>query len=773
MKYLLLFTFMLISIHLQAQNFVRGYVTDSLSGEALIAASVFDEVTKQAVVTNAYGYFQLTTDSDKSILSVHYIGYQVKTIVIDAPLSGLLKIGLVSNIDLPEVEILENKSTIAESLGNFNMSIETLENIPSLLGEVDILKALSFMPGVSTGSEGSSGILVRGGSADQNLILVDGARVYNTNHLFGFLSVFNAEAVKSVELIKGGFPAQYGGRLSSIINVNMKEGNLKKYRTSVGIGLINSNFMTEGPIVKDKVSFMVSGRISNLSSILWAQKRAYENDNRDAYSNYLMYDFNSKFNIKLSENERLFFSFYHGKDDLRTVSRGSYSDNGLSNTLLNWGNNTASVRYTKIGQKYFSEIQLAYNDYHYVYNINNIDTSNLLFNLENRSESFIRDFSLKSNLDYQLGEAHTLNAGIELINHYFQPNFIEQKIGNIIIPTAYELIDFYALETGLFVHHNWNISSKLNFNSGLRWSSYWIEKENFQNLEPRLSFSYQLDSFSFLRIGGSRMTQPIHLLTNNGTSLPNELWVPATTDAVPQTALQLDIGYKRVMKHYSTSIELFYKKFEHLIDYSEGEQVLFNAEKYWEETISTNGIGKAYGLEFFLSKDIGKWQGWLGYTLSWNYRKFENINKGKWFIANYDRRHDLEFTINRKLKKGWRINSNFVLASGIPVTLPEAIVRNHLGGYNFIYAQRNGQRFPTYNRMDIGLVKEKTTKRGNLSNWSIGAYNVYAFPNPYYFDFFAGRKEDSNLVEIGTEGELVSTNLFTFIPFIKYSITFK
>ncbi len=762
---------------LNAQSFtVSGYVKDTLSGETLIGATVYDLNTGKGTAVNEFGFYNLILEKGEVALQVSYVGYITKNKRFVLNQNTTLDVAL----DLKSLDeiVVTDKNIIAipkERIGVNSLTIKQIENLPTLLGETDVLKALTMMPGISGGTEGTAGVVVRGGSPDQNLLLLDGATVYNNAHLFGFLSVFNPGAIKNVTLTKGGFPAEYGGRLSSVIDVSMKDGDMQKKHTEFSLGTISSWILTEGPIKKDTSSYMFSARTSWLGAFFLPLWINYKTSTEGEYYNYWMYDLNGKLNFKLSDKGRLYFSGFHGNDAFTTRTKETdyrYSYN------TKWGNTQGNIRYTHIFQpKFFGNFTYHFNQYKYdiaTEAFENSDSTNKpIVSLTNKSQ--IIDHTIKGRFDWLPNEKHHVRFGVEAKALYFKPNYITQTIEDVKTEGRNKPIN--ATSAAVFMQDDYQIHEFLNLNVGLRYARYFTQGKAYNFFEPRLKLTFTQEKQAW-QINYTQMNQALHLLTNNGGGLPTDLWVPATALTPPQNAQQFGVGYSRnfMKNQLEFTTEAYYKSFTNLIDYQNASISSFSTNDNWEDVIERDGIGEAYGLEFFLQKKQGKWNGWAGYTLSWNNRQFKNINDGEWFPYRYDRRHDFELTLNYQLNEDWRLATNFVYSTGIAVTLPEALQTPFFEGgreLTYIVTKRNNQRFPAYHRLDLSATKQFVTKRGNDAEFSFGMYNSYGKRNPFYMLFFVdienfGMPNYTGAVRPVIYGE----SIFTFLPFVSYKVAF-
>ncbi|MFN3852421.1 MAG: TonB-dependent receptor [Spirosomataceae bacterium] len=769
---------------------INGYVSDAVTGEGLIGATIYDTHSKVGTSTNKYGYFVFSLIGKNPKIVISFIGYETKILELSIEKDTTLHIGLseTSNI-LEEVVIKETESQKLQKLplGVTNIPVSRLEKIPVLFGEADIIKALAMTPGVSTGNEGTAGLIVRGGSPDQNLILLDEATVYNTSHLFGLVSVFNPDAVKNVELYKAGFPARYGGRLSSVLDITMKEGNNQKHNQELTVGLISSKFLIEGPLSQKhwgKSSYMVSARSSYFTPFLLPNLIAFKLGKADQAFNYWLYDVNAKVNHKINDKSQVFLSLYHG-NDFWMAQDGLSNNRGKFN--LNWGNVTTSLRYNYIIQpKLFLKTIGTYSKYRYLIGSTSYEQNENKWQQESyfKTTSTIRDWTSKAFLEWFPNHFQQIRFGVDLTSHKFSPTNFESDILNENVNTSQQA--YNAFEKSIFIENDIEILKKLKINTGFRAIKYSIQKQSYERFEPRITGNLILPYNFALKAGYSKMNQFIHLLSSSGAGLPNDIWVPATQNVRPSSSEQLSVGFTKAFpnNNIELTIEGYKKNFIDLIDYSDGRNFLSTFNTSWENQIERNGIGRVKGFEVFLNKTKGKFNGWIAYTLSKNERKFDNINDGNWFVANYDRRHSVAITGNYSPKnsKG-SFSVSWVYQSGQPITVPIAIHEQFdegqtgVLGYSIpIYGYRNNYRMPAYHRLDFSYTIERTTKKHHRdAKWIFGIYNVYNRVNPYYLKFkwqpYPYRNGTDKFT--GIENRVYKVGVIPFLPFISYSVKLR
>ncbi|WP_158993032.1 TonB-dependent receptor [Mucilaginibacter sp. L196] len=760
---------LLISIPVSAQKkfTVSGNVKDAATGEILIGATI--TLNKTSTSSNNYGFYSLTAPEGNYILTVTYVGYAPAVYTVALTENKVVDVALNPKAELQQVVInahtRNNDNVASPQMGVEKLDMSQINNVPVLLGERDILKTLSLLPGVKAASEGNTGFYVRGGASDQNLILLDEATVYNASHLFGFFSTFNSDAIKDVSLYKGGMPAQYGGRLSSVLDIKMDEGNNQNYVVQGGIGLISSRIKVEGPIVKDKGSFMISARRTYLDLFLRASS-----DSTVKGSQLYFYDINAKANYHFDDKNVLYLSGYFGKDVL-----------GLKNTFgTNWGNSTGTLRFNHIfNSKLFSNTSLIYSNYNY-------DIQSYLPGNNFNAVSQITDLDFKEDLQYFISNSHTIKFGVDALHHNLAPGSITADGNSSFNDKTIERR--YGLETAAYISDEWHASDKLSLLYGFRLSNMFlfgpgtfstydaagntvtsntynsgqIVKRYF-NLEPRFSASYSLTSETSLKASYNRNTQNIHIISNSTSSTPTDLYVMSSNNIKPEIADQFSTGYFRNFNDnmFEFSTEVYYKWLQNQIDYKNGAQLILNQDV---ESQLVYGTGRAYGIEFFLKKKYGKFNGWLGYTLSRTERKFAAINNGDYYPATQDRTNDISAVGIYQFSKRWSFSSTFVYGTGNPVTYPNG--KYEINGLTtFYYSQRNANREPANNRLDLGATLEGKPHKKYHSSWTFGIYNVYDHRNPYAITF---RDSKTNP---GTT-EAVETSLFGRIPSVTWNFKF-
>jgi len=733
---------------------ISGYITDASSGEVLIGASIYVPALKVGAVTNAYGFYSLTLGADSIGVVIRYLGYKTEYKKIDLKKNIELNMKL-QTLQLGEVVITGSKASDnidKPQMGVIDVPITSVKELPAIFGEKDLFKVLQLLPGVQAGSEGSAGFYVRGGGADENLILLDGAVIYNPFHLAGFFSIFNGDAIKSVELYKGGFPAQYGGRLSSIIDITMKDGNAESFHGEGGIGLISSRLMFEGPILKDKVSFMVSARRTYLDILI----KPFLPPGTDAA--YYFYDLNAKVNYKISDKDRVYLSGYLGSDVLSTLDTNPGDTTGVG---VSWGNKSATARWNHVfSPKLFANTTAIYDDYIFA-------ISEQMNSIQAKIESGIQDIGGKIDFDWYPTPLNHIKFGGIYTYQKFIPSLVEGQIGNIGFTN--EQIKFVH-SAAAYVNDEYTYSDRLSFDIGLRAPFFDYKQTTYFDVEPRLTAKYSLSRTTSLKASYVMMFQNIHLLSNSSISLPTDLWVPSSNIVKPEQSQQVSAGiFKNFLDNaFETSAEIYYKKSNNVIEYKPGTDIFFNPDI---DNALYFGQGWSYGLELFVKKNTGKFTGWLSYTLSWANLQFDQLNNGAPFPATYDRRHNFSLTGIYNFNKSWAFSAIFVYETGSSLTLP-------LGTYNvpvpngaiqvLDYGSMNFYKLPPYNRLDIGIKYTKQHKKYE-GEWRLDIYNAYSRQNPY-FVFISTNWLDPN-ANI-TWPAAVQISIFPIIPTVSYSFKF-
>lgn len=779
---LIVFLISLIFIAAQAQKFtISGYIKDSETSESLIGASIVNLKSGAGNAANVHGFYSLTLPKDSITVAVRSVGYQpilttfylYKDTTIHFLLHGsvLLKEVVVNSTSADAIHESTKMSTVS-------IPIDQIKALPALMGEVDILKTLQLMPGIQSGNEGTTGLYVRGGGPDQNLILLDGVPIYNASHLFGFFSVFNADAINHVELVKGGFPARYGGRLSSVVDINMKEGNMNKIKGEGSIGLISAKATIEGPIEKNKTSFIVSARRTYIDLLASPIIRKQFDGAR---TGYYFYDFNVKLNHIINSKNRLYSSNYFGNDQAYSKSNESFNDDDSQveekkNFELKWGNIINAFRWNHVfNPRLFSNTTATFSRYHFDISQDYQEKRSTPAQPDeelyygNQYQSTIRDFSAKIDFDYLPNPDHLIRFGISNIAHKFSPGVYSYQSSVEGDTTAGARIT-NAYEGSAYVEDDWEINDFIKVNVGLHASTFAVENKWYRSIQPRISSRFLLTEDLSLKASYSKMTQFIHLLTNAGLGLPTDLWVPSTSRIKPQQSNQVALGLaKTYNSSYEISVEAYYKTMTHLIEYKDGASYL-NIDGDWQDKVVTNGKGKSYGTELLIQKKTGFITGWIGYTLSKTTRQFTDLNFGKEFPYKYDRRHDVSVALNHEGKKNMDVSLVWVFGTGNAITLPIATYQEAPTSFNTYdqsvgltyYGDRNSFRMKSYHRLDLNVSWRKQKKWGERT-WSVGVYNAYSRLNPFYISL----ERDRNF-----KPQFRQYSLFPIIPSITYRFKF-
>ncbi len=766
------------SVHAQEKFTLSGYVKDAKSGEKLIGVVVYKAGSNIGVNTNEYGFYSLSLPKGNHTIVFSYIGYKKIEKEINLDKNTKLDLELTEDIiEGEEVVITDKKED--ENIKSIEMSVNKLDikfiqKMPALLGEVDIVRSIQLLPGVSTVGEGASGFNVRGGNIDQNLILLDEAPVFNSSHLFGFFSVFNPDAVKDVKLVKGGIPSTYGGRLSSLLDIRMKEGNNKQFEYKGGIGTIFSRFSVEGPVLKDRASFIVAARRSYIDILA---KPFLNKDLRQA--KFYFYDLTAKFNYIINEKNTLFVSGYFGRD----VFGAGFK--------FNWGNATTTIRWNNvISPKLFLNLTAFYSNYDYKLKFTDEQGQGFDWNAN------IINYSIKPDFTWFANEKHKIKFGYQSILFHMQPG--NAKVSSEELNVNISLKHRYGIESALYFNEEWKINDRITTEFGLRFSAFhFIGKGDaytfadtnlavsrtllttqsyntlelikaYYNPEPRISLKFDLNENSSLKTSYNRTAQYLHLVSNTAAPTPIDIWTISTNNIKPQLGDQFAIGYFRNFANntFETSIELYYKSLQNLLDFVPNANLLLN-EKLEGDLLQ--GIGRAYGVEFFVKKNKGKLTGWVSYTLSRTERKTEGISKNEWFPTRFDRPHNLNTVLTYELNKRWSFSVNFVYLAGTPATFPDTRVQ--IQGYVIPYnstEKRNNFRIPDYHRLDLSATlngKQKEGKRFH-SEWVFSVYNVYNRRNPFSIYF---RSNKNNNLE--TEAVRYSV-IGSFVPAVTYNFNF-
>ncbi|MEG1592218.1 TonB-dependent receptor [Chryseobacterium sp.] len=754
----------------QEKYSISGTVKDKKNGELLLGVVVkIAEDPSISVVANEYGFYSLSVPKGSYTLVVSNPGFKdfQQIINVEDNVKQNLQLdqeGEERTAKIDEVIISgvkKDKNLSSAQMGTETLSIKQIDKLPVLFGEKDVMKTIQLLPGIKSNGEGSSGFSVRGGATDQNLILLDEAAVYNASHLLGFFSTFNSDALKDVSIIKGNSPAQYGGRLSSVLDVKMKDGNNKDYNVNGGIGLISSRLSVEGPIQKEKSSFIVSGRRTYADVFLKAT-----DDFKD--SKLYFYDLNLKANYQINDNNRLYLSGYFGRDVL-----------GLGDTFsTDWGNTTATLRWNSIiNSKLFSNTSFIYSNYNY--NVS-LSSNNNTFGLD----SEIEDWNLKQDFSWFAGNKHNVKFGLQSIYHTITPS---SASGTSV--SSFPRNPRYSWENSVYINDDFKATEKLTINYGARLAMFsvlggdtfntyengvltdseYLEKGKFGktyvNIEPRITANYRINEVSSVKGGYSRNTQNLHLLSNSGSGNPTDQWIGSSYTVKPEIADQISAGYSRNFNNnnYELNAEIYYKSMQNQIDYKNGAQISFDIAADVESELLF-GKGRAYGLELIAKKKSGKLTGWISYTLSKTERKINGINDNEWYDARQDKTHDLSIVATYQLNPKWSFSGLFLYSTGNAVTFPTG--KYELNGQTvFQYSSRNADRMPAYHRMDLSATYEPESNKRFKGSWSFGIYNVYGRQNAYTITF------EDNPNNPGTT-RAMQTSLFRWVPNITYNFKF-
>lgn len=732
---------------------ISGYVTDGASSETLIGVNILESRQHLGTTTNPYGFYSITLPEGETQLSFSYLGFSTEQHPLTLRKDTVLNIRLQDSNLLPEVVVLSNKAEAgiaATQMGSIEIPMAQIKHTPVILGEADIMKTIQLMPGVQAGIEGSAGLYVRGGGPDQNLIMLDGVPVYNVDHLFGFFSVFTPEAVKKVTLFKSSFPARFGGRLSSVVDVRSNDGDMKRFHGTFSLGLLSAKMQLEGPIIKDRTSFNISARRSYIDLVA----RPFMPD--DKKMSYYFYDVNAKINHKFSDRSRLFVNFYNGKDhysinfDDRYES-AEYGNTSQNETSINWGNTIASARWNYIfNNKLFSNTTVAYNSYrmnalsyykatanHPQYQLSTETSYNSGF------RSGINDWSYQLDFDYNPHPAHHIRFGTGYLYHRFRPEVTTSKIlekeqDHIEQDTTYQNSSnsqIYAHELSAYIEDNFDVTPQLRINAGLHFSLFHVQKKSYFSVQPRLSARYQLPGDVTLKASYTKMSQYVHLLSSTPISMPTDLWVPVTNKIKPMQAHQYSLGaYYTGIRGWEFSVEGYYKQMRNVLEYKDGVS-FFGSSTGWEDKVEM-GRGRSMGIEFMAQRNIGKTTGWIAYTLARSDRQFAKggINNGERFPYKYDRRHNISLSLNHKFSERIDIGATWTFATGGTATIAEEVTGIIRPDGSIVEPkdyvdQRNNYRLPASHRLNLGINFNKKTKHG-VRTWNISLYNAYNAMNP-------------------------------------------
>lgn len=794
---------------------ISGFVRDAKSAESLIGASVYEVNTRVGTASNNFGFFSLTLPGGDVTLLTSYIGYGSKLFQFDGlNRDTVLSIRLEPSASLQEIVVTGNstnkQSVLSTQMGALEVSQQTIRSTPVMFGEADIIKTLQLTPGVSSGTEGTAGMYVRGGNVDENLFLIDGNPVYQINHIGGIFSAFNPEAISGMDFFKAGFPSRYGGRLSSVVDVHMKEGNMKEYHGSASIGLISGNLNFEGPIIKDRTSFNISLRRTWLD-VLTAPAIAIVNkitkkEGSRFRGRYAFHDLNLKVNHIFNDRSRMYFSLYNGNDVLKgggtefnaESSYNYYNDD--TDVSLRWGNLMATAGWTYVfNNRLFGKVSGVFTRYHSKlkstqHSVSGYEGDDDFYDRyrENTTNTGITDVGLRTSFDYLPASSHHIRFGGDFLTHRFRPEFnrsvafekSESINSEINMEYANDLI--WGHEAGVYAEDDWTLSSALRLNAGLRFSLFNVQGKTYTGLEPRLSFRWLMDDNLSFKASYSRMNQYVHLISNSFISLPTDAWMPVTRKLKPLVSDQVSAGfYYNLNKEYNFSVEGYYKTMDNLLEYNDGH-TFTPSYLNWEDKL-TAGEGRSYGAEFMVRKESGRTTGWIGYGLSWSDRQFDQLNWGERFPARFDNRHKLNIVVMHKISPKVELSAAWSYASGNHVTLSLENYREngssdyqHSNGYDYSYSGswgldyyegRNNYQLPAYHRLDLGIKIYRPKKKGRMGIWTVSIYNVYSRMNP-----FMVFKDEKEVKKLGGGYNIVPVfkhvGIMPIIPSVSYTYKF-
>lgn len=771
----LILTFFLsgLSLFCFSQQRFMGFVKDADNGELLIGATLATDNYECGTITNANGYFSLLCNSDS--INVSFVGYQRKRVKWLS--DSIVNIYLNPGQEIDEVMVFAHQQ---EKFNNATLTINELNSIPSLGEKPDVLKTLQLMPGIQSQAEGTSHINVRGGNPGENLYLIDGVPLLYVNHLGGFLSVFNPDMINNMEVYKGGFPAKYGGKLSSIMAINQREGSSNKWKGSLGLGISDASFCVEGPLLDNKASLIVTGRKTLIDYPMMLLSVMVD---QDFIVYYGFHDFNGKFSYRPDNKNSFHINLYQGDDYLNYQTDFKNREEEVAKIRNTWGNWMLSGRWSRVvSPRLFVNNILSTTNYRLKvaqkYASNSTQDT---VEYQSRYFSRVNDFSMRSDWQYKLTADYSIDFGAKSSIYKHVPNKIEQSNA--------ELADFeriFSLENVLYMSHNWSFLDQLNFDLGLRFVSYWNDGFSKYALEPRANVNFQLLPTQSINFNYQQVNQFSHLLLTSGVILNNEIWVPSNKNLNPSQSTQFSLGWKGSFKNqmYSAELNVYYKELNNLATYKEGYSNLLG-DGGWRSKIETGGTGKSRGIEFFMKKNQGRWTGFIAYTYSRTIRNFEKINKGKDYVFDYDRPHSGAININRKLSEKWSANVTWVYQTGLPYT--PVVGRQYtlnMDTYNpqglvykeaLIYGERNSERMRDYHRLDLGFICKKVTKKGRNAEWNLSVYNVYNRRNPTAYYYATGKNTTNTLDWQGNYQyfKKFQVSLFLLIPTVSYKVYFK
>jgi hypothetical protein len=789
----ILFILLFVCKNADSQNTLSGYIYDAQSREPLIGATIFDSLTQTGTTANEFGYYRLSLRKANAALRISYVGYQTQPLSLsNRQKDTVVNILLTPSVYLASVTIVGNRDDNIETIqpGKVNVPLERLQGIPSVGGERDLLKALSVLPGVANGAEGTSSLLVRGGGQDQNLFVLDGANTYNTGHLLNFISIFNPDALKKVDFYKGGFPARFGGRLSSVVDVTFREGNKQKFEGRFEVGLINSKLTLEGPIGKSKkTSYLFAARATYLDAfqlLLGNSLRNVKRGRKQTFTGYDFYDINAKITHEFDDKNKLYISYYEGLDWLRFANKYTFAReySTYQNSIVN---RALSVRYYKIIKPNFS-MNTGLN---YTINISNGKNYNLsqfeytgtnkaVFDETNeKSNNYLADYNGYVRFDYSPNTKNFIRFGIESTIHHYKTNESSSSLrrytsDSTILEVTERLSNpiLRGYESAVYVEDEISFTKDIVANVGLRGSLFKGEDKTFANLEPRFAFRYTLPKLFTLTLTAAQTVQYSHALLSNEIGLDKLVWVPSSKDYEPEKANQISFGIAKQFKTVGLdlSIEGYYKKMSHL------SQFVFlqenNIYQNWQQNTLRNGKGEAYGLEFMLNKTEGRFNGLLSYTLSWNNRQYDGFNGSKVFPFKYDRRHIFNTYGSYQLSKKWKIGALWTYNTGFRITIPngQLVGVPFFDNNSLLYTEVNNGKMPNYHRLDVNAIKEKKLKNGRIQTWSINVYNVYSRLNPIFV--YVQKEYKNPITKVVIPAKVKGIVLLPIVPSINYALKF-
>ncbi len=760
------------SILSNAQVILSGYVNDETSSSVLIGAVVRSCENTYGTTTDEFGYFKLIVDSLPVCIKVSYIGFETKTLTITS--NTKLNIAL-KGIELDAVTVLGSSQNPDEHINVTNIDVEKLKVIPSLTGEPDLMKALAIAPGISLAQEGSSVLVVRGGNPEQNLILFDGISIFNPNHLFGFFSAFNPSAIGNIKVYKGDFPAEYGGRLSSVIDITTKEGPKKGYvNNEFTIGTLSSNIYSEGPLSKDKSSYAIGGRVSYLGLVLLPQQLIVKSNESGTYTNYWLYDVNANVNTNVGEKGKLKFSFFHNNDYFTQYDQ---VNDDVSKIAFNWGNTAAGVLYRlPVNDTTFLTAKINFSAFRFNAALENTNAVELTENVY-ADNSTIKNINASVGFERQITKRYILSYGASADIIFIKPNSINFNAyldGNLVSSLDTFSNNNISLVPWVYLDNEVFLKPTLKLHLGGRAGCFTNSGYAEWLLEPRIGFSIIPNDFTAWNFALTKMHQSYHYLSLNSSTLPNEIWIPATDQAPVETASQFSVGWFKNFSKIKLKVtaEAYYKNMSNLVAFVPGQASLFNTANNWSERIVNYGLGTAYGFELFVEKDLNRLNLTFEYTYGSSERRFDGINNDLYYPSKYDITHDLGLTAGLVLSDKWSLQTLFVYQTGRPVTLPSAVFIDPGGLPSYIYDEINANRLPDYHRLDVSFIREKQLSIYKFSKWTFGVYNVYARSNPMYLELNYSGLPQNAYPPLGYESYITQQTVFKFVPFISYNLKF-